>query len=570
MNWLRDLRVANKLALSFGACLLLALGGGVVGLYKMAMINAIASVDENRPVLGLSAISRLLVDESEYRTHIFEVASTLDQPTRDRLLGQLAANKSDVASDLNEYSKALVDDQGRAQLSGDWDAIVANESKIVGAVGANGATVTTKSLLSDFNHAFDIASSHAQQVADWDVKQHAGLAAQATATYIASRNLIVVILACALLSGIALASVVTRSIAGALALLVKQITNVDIGMTGLKDNAIAVAAGDFHQRHIQITPLLEWDRHDEIGQVACTFDSLHRKLKTMVRAVWDAQASLSNLIRDVRDMSESVAQTSGELASSSENLASRTSTQAANLEETSASMEEITSIVKQSADNARHANDLALKARDVAQNGGEVVHRAVESMGGINEAIKHIANIVTVIDEIAFQTNLLALNAAVEAARVGEQGRGFAVVASEVRMLAGRSSTAAKEIKSLVTDSVTKVNDGTELVNMSGHNLEQIVGAVEEVAAIIENISTAAAEQSAGIDQVNRAIIALDDLTQQNAALVQSASTDSQAVSSQAVRLINQLHKFKLQDPNAENEAAHVSATYGNDLPKAA
>jgi methyl-accepting chemotaxis protein len=204
--------------------------------------------------------------------------------------------------------------------------------------------------------------------------------------------------------------------------------------------------------------------------------------------------------------------------------------------------------VKQNADNARQANQLANQAREVAEKGGEMARTAVATMDEINIASKRIADIISVIDEIAFQTNLLALNAAVEAARVGEQGRGFAVVASEVRNLAGRSATAAKEIKSLVQDSVAKVQTGSTLVNQSGSQLTEIVTSVKKVADIISEISAAAQEQSEGIEQVNRAVMQMDQITQQNAALVEEASAASQTMYQQAVDLQNVVSQFNLQE----------------------
>ncbi len=203
-------------------------------------------------------------------------------------------------------------------------------------------------------------------------------------------------------------------------------------------------------------------------------------------------------------------------------------------------MEEMPSTVKQNAGNAGLANQLAMAAREQAEKGGAVVTRAVQAMAGINEASSKIANIIGVIDEIAFQTNLLALNAAVEAARAGEQGRGFAVVATEVRNLAGRSATAAKEIKALINDSVKKVEDGSSLVAQSGATLEQIVGAVKKVTDIVAEIAAASREQSTGIEQVNKAVMQLDELTQQNAALVEQASAASQSMAEQA-RGLNEL-----------------------------
>jgi methyl-accepting chemotaxis protein len=206
----------------------------------------------------------------------------------------------------------------------------------------------------------------------------------------------------------------------------------------------------------------------------------------------------------------------------------------------------MTSTVKQNADNAGQANQLATAARDQAEKGGAVVGRAVKAMTEINESSKKIADIIGVIDEIAFQTNLLALNAAVEAARAGEQGRGFAVVASEVRSLAGRSATAAKEIKDLIQDSVKKVEDGSVLVAQSGQTLEQIVSSVKKVSDIIAEIAAASREQSSGIEQVNRSVMQMDEMTQQNAALVEEASASSQAMADQARQLNEILSRYQV------------------------
>jgi len=217
-------------------------------------------------------------------------------------------------------------------------------------------------------------------------------------------------------------------------------------------------------------------------------------------------------------------------------------------------MEEMTSTVKQNADNAAQANQLAAAARQQAEKGGAVVSRAVTAMSGIKDGSKRIADIIGVIDEIAFQTNLLALNAAVEAARAGEQGRGFAVVASEVRNLAGRSATAAKEIKALIQDSVHRVDEGSTLVVQSGATLEEIVAAVKKVADIVGEIAAASHEQSAGIDQVNKAVMQLDELTQQNAALVEEASAASQSMAEQARALNDSMSRYAVDDTSAARQ----------------
>jgi methyl-accepting chemotaxis protein len=209
-------------------------------------------------------------------------------------------------------------------------------------------------------------------------------------------------------------------------------------------------------------------------------------------------------------------------------------------------MEEMTGTVSQNADNAQQANQLAIGAREQADAGGVVVSRAMAAMTEINNSSKKIADIIGVIDEIAFQTNLLALNAAVEAARAGEQGRGFAVVATEVRNLAGRSATAAKEIKSLIKDSVAKTQDGTKLVDESGHALTEIVKAVKKVSDIVAEIAAASREQSEGINQVNKALLQMDDMTQQNAALVEQASAAAEAIDAQSQELEHQVQFFKI------------------------
>ena len=272
------------------------------------------------------------------------------------------------------------------------------------------------------------------------------------------------------------------------------------------------------------------------------------ELGTMGLAMNTMLDNLVQVVAEVRQAAEHVSTASGEITQGNEDLSQRTSAQAGALEETSSSMEEMTSTIKQNADNAKQANQLAVTAREVAEKGGAVTDKAVAAMAEINKSSKKIADIINVIDEIAFQTNLLALNAAVEAARAGEQGRGFAVVASEVRNLAQRSATAAKEIKALINESVQKVGDGSELVNRSGQTLAEIVNSVKRVTDIISEISAASQEQAAGIDQVNKAVMQMDQGTQQNAALVEEATSASQSMKQQAAELLQQVAFFKFEE----------------------
>ncbi|MEW9900744.1 methyl-accepting chemotaxis protein [Chitinivorax sp. PXF-14] len=255
---------------------------------------------------------------------------------------------------------------------------------------------------------------------------------------------------------------------------------------------------------------------------------------------------LREIVTQIKSSADTINTAAGEIAAGNSDLSGRTEEQASSLEQTAASMEQLTGTVKQNADNARQASQLASSASDIAQRGGEMVARVVTTMSSISDSSKKIADIIGVIDGIAFQTNILALNAAVEAARAGEQGRGFAVVASEVRSLAQRSAAAAKEIKELIQDSVSRVNDGHELVVEAGGTMTDIVGAVQRVRDIINEIAHASSEQSDGIDQVGRAITQMDEVTQQNAALVEQAAASAESLEDQARSLVGAVAMFKL------------------------
>ncbi len=259
------------------------------------------------------------------------------------------------------------------------------------------------------------------------------------------------------------------------------------------------------------------------------------------------QDNLARVVGAVRVNAESVATASAQIAAGNNDLSARTEAQASALQETAASMEELGATVKQNADNARQANQLALQASGVAVDGGEVVSQVVDTMRGINESSRKIADIISVIDGIAFQTNILALNAAVEAARAGEQGRGFAVVASEVRSLAQRSAGAAKEIKSLINASVERVEHGTTLVDKAGTTMQEVVASIRRVTDIMGEISAASGEQQAGVGQITEAMGQMDRATQQNAALVEESAAAAESLRAQALQLVEAVAVFKLE-----------------------
>jgi methyl-accepting chemotaxis protein len=298
--------------------------------------------------------------------------------------------------------------------------------------------------------------------------------------------------------------------------------------------ARTVAAGDLSSR-------IEVHSRDETGQ--------------LLQALKEMNESLMRIVGEVRSGTDTIATVSHEIATGNLDLSSRTEEQASSLEQTASSMEELTSTVRQNAEHAKQANELAISATDVAVKGGDVVSRVVDTMNSINTSSKKIVDIISVIDGIAFQTNILALNAAVEAARAGEQGRGFAVVASEVRNLAQRSAAAAKEIKTLISDSVEKVDAGAALVDQAGATMGEIVSSIKRVTDLMAEMAAASAEESSGIEQINKAINQMDHITQQNAALVEEAAAASDSMQGQAANLAAVVSVFKLDGMAAASSA---------------
>ncbi|MES2832425.1 MAG: methyl-accepting chemotaxis protein [Pseudomonadota bacterium] len=354
-------------------------------------------------------------------------------------------------------------------------------------------------------------------------------AADARTHYESARTLMLSVAALALLLGIVAAIVISRG-------LLKQ-------LGGEPDYAAAIA-GSIAGGDLSIAVNLKPNDHG----------SMLFAMKTM-------RDNLSGIVTQVRTGTDTIATASSQIAAGNLDLSSRTEEQASSLEETASSMEELTSTVKQNADNARQANSLAMTASDVARKGGAVVAEVVGTMSAINESSRKIVDIIAVIDGIAFQTNILALNAAVEAARAGEQGRGFAVVASEVRNLAQRSAAAAKEIKTLIGDSVEKVDVGAKLVDQAGATMNEIVDSVKRVTDIMGEITAASQEQTAGIEQINTAITQMDEVTQQNAALVEEAAAAAESLQDQAANLSQVVSIFKTGNGSGQTLQVGSAAT---------
>jgi methyl-accepting chemotaxis protein len=339
-----------------------------------------------------------------------------------------------------------------------------------------------------------------------------------SADYHSSRNLLMIIAVIAVLMGVSITIVITRLLKSELGGEPKYAAEV----------CNKIATGNLSEK-------IQHDSDDR---------------SSLLYSMEQMRTHLSSTINEIRNSVSMIASGSSQVASGNMDLSSRTEHQAGTLEETASSMEELSSTVKQNADNARHASQLAINSSQVAEKGGAVVMEVIATMGSINDSAKKISDIIGVIDGIAFQTNILALNAAVEAARAGEQGRGFAVVATEVRNLAQRSAAAAKEIKELIVDSVEKVEVGGRLVNQAGVTMTDVVNSIRKVTDVVSEISEASGEQSKGVDQINQAIISMDEVTQQNAALVEEIAAAAASMQDQAVKLDQAVSVFIMETRN--------------------
>lgn len=533
---LTTMKVGRRLGSGFSLVFVLLIAVTALGIWGMALIQ-----DRLENIVNVSNVqSRLIIDmraivyDRQVSLRNLTLLTDIDDMEKDlKRIAEQSKNYGEKdaklqsllekENNLTSEEKALLDKLKEKEKAA---ASLPNVAKELGL--ANNPQVATIGLIKKIRPIQEAWLKVLDEMVVAGDKQNELVATEAKSAFVSARNFLILLGSMALLLGVIAAVFITRSI-------LKQLGGEPDYAANI---ASQIAAGD-------LSAQIETESGDT--------DSLLVEMKSM-------RDSLVNIVGQVRVGTDTIATASREIAAGNLDLSSRTEQQTSSLEKTTASMRELTTTVKQNADNAREANKLAASASDVARQGGAVVAQVVDTMSSINESAKKIVDIISVIDGIAFQTNILALNAAVEAARAGEQGRGFAVVASEVRNLAQRSAAAAKEIKTLIGTSVEKVEVGSKLVGQAGATIDEVVSSVRHVTDIIAEISSASQEQSTGIEAVNLAIIEMDGMTQQNAALVEEAAAAAQSLQDQAGELAKVVSIFKLNTHESGSKMMRATA----------
>ncbi|ALX84523.1 chemotaxis protein [Achromobacter denitrificans] len=521
---LGNLSIGIRLTLGFGTVLVLLLALTGLSQYELSQIGGINRTITEQTWTEASAINRIDVTTRANARANLELIVNTDPRAAETLFARIDTNRKVIDQALETLRPlfSTEDERQRLRLLEDVRGRYVKSFQGVGALLKRGERDAARQrLLEETLPLLDSLQDHIIEISRIQAAEMADASADSREVIDNAGMLNLILSGLAVVLGGLFAWRVSKSITAPLA----QAVSV----------AETVARGDLGQPIHAVT-------RDETGR--------------LLRALHDMQDKLAGAVRTIRAGSETISSAAGQIAAGNADLSSRTEEQAASLEETAASMEELASTVKQNADNARQANQLAASASEVAQRGGAVVSAVVSTMGDISASSRKISEIVSVIDGIAFQTNILALNAAVEAARAGEQGKGFAVVAGEVRSLAQRSAQAAREVKTLIEASVSKVAEGADQAENAGTTMQEVVASVKRVTDIMGEIAAASQEQASGIEQVNRAVSQMDEVTQQNAALVEEAAAAAGSMQDQAHALVRAVGVFRLREDAARREDA--------------
>ncbi|MGK5050389.1 methyl-accepting chemotaxis protein [Janthinobacterium sp. RB2P8] len=515
---LSQMKVGTRLIAAFFCVALMGAIVAGIGIFNMGKIDAMAGQMYHNELLGLSHIKEAniaLIKVGRARSNFLLASTDEERATRQADIAKfLDMNKSYLAKAQPLFVTPAAKELFARFAAVEAEYVVTMQQALAAAGPLAQRSAQLVELLNKTRLHADELDGVLDKLSLQKEERAKAAAEQASGVYQASRSFMLALVLGSMAAGLALGALITRG-------LTRQLGGEPAYAVKI---AGAIAEGD-------LTVDIRTASHDNA--------SLLFAMKAM-------RDKLVGIVSQVRSGTDTINTASGEIAQGNLDLSSRTEEQASSLEETASSMEQLTSAVRQNADNARQANALAGAASDVAGKGGAVVGRVVQTMESINASSRKIVDIISVIDGIAFQTNILALNAAVEAARAGEEGRGFAVVASEVRNLAQRSASAAKEIKTLIGDSVEQVEIGSKLVHDAGKTMDEVVSSVRQVADIMQEITAASAEQSAGIEQVNQAVLQMDQVTQQNAALVEEAAAAAESLQDQAQTLTELVGVFRL------------------------
>ncbi len=515
LQWFSNRGTVVKLMSAFGFMALLIAVGGWHGIRSLELVENDFQILYHKHAIGLSLLKGSELDVLHSVANLrMAVAPAVTNGERARAAEVMMKARESFDKNFTEYRNTLEladTQQHAAKVQGLFEQLAVAEDELLAAVAGGKAGGASQARIEAIDTMVVQILAETRPLQQAKLALMAERANSARETYSASRTTLIGILLASLFLAVSVGYALSRQIARPLEQAVVVLERV--------------AHGDFTLR-------LQVESEDEMGRMG----------KALNRAIEGMRLALL----DVNEGSAGVTNAAQQLAAASERLARGANDQASSLEESAASLVELTATVKQNADNSKQASTVAGVARDAAESGGKVVTDAIGAMEEINAASRQIADIVTAIDEIAFQTNLLALNAAVEAARAGEQGRGFAVVAAEVRKLAQRSATSAKEIKSLIRDSLSKVDKGSELVNLSGKTLTEIVSSTRRVSEIMSEIASASGEQSLGLEQINRAVCQMDTVTQSNSAQTEELASTALSLSNSANHLQTLVGRFTL------------------------